>query len=315
MKKYILLTLLAWSFLSAFLAQAQTVALSLVNPTIVGNKFQITLRAASVGGNFGIGTNTLKFNYPTALLSSPTIFAENFPSPAFGATNISSNNSVTGAISINTNLASTTAANSNALPITSAGVNLIVMQFTIISTTASANLSWGTGSQQSSVLDDDKVSILAISSMANITKVSLTGALSAGNDQTVNCTTPTAYLYASGGSGTYTWSTGETTANIAVTPTITTTYKVTATNGQIDDIIVVANKTPPTANAGADVTITCAAPTTTLIGSGTGTGLTYLWNTSETSTSITVSPSLSTTYTLTTKNTDGCTATDRRYYQ
>jgi hypothetical protein len=132
----------------------------------------------------------------------------------------------------------------------------------------------------------------------------------AGADVTVNCTTPSAILTASGG-GTYKWNTNATTASITVTPTITTTYTVTVTaaNGctATDEVKVTADKTTPTANAGADVTVNCTAPSATLTASGGGT---YKWNTNATTAIITVTPTTTTTYTVTVTAANGCTATD-----
>ena len=119
----------------------------------------------------------------------------------------------------------------------------------------------------------------------------------------------TTILTASGG-GTYSWSTGVTTPSISVSPTVTTTYRVTVSVtspiscSATDNIIVTVNSI--TANAGDDQTI-CSGDTTTL--TATGDGDTYSWSTAETTASINVSPTATTTYTVTaTKN--GCTASD-----
>ncbi|MBL0026218.1 MAG: hypothetical protein IPO98_15080 [Saprospiraceae bacterium] len=129
----------------------------------------------------------------------------------------------------------------------------------------------------------------------------------AGADVTVNCTTPSASLTASGG-GTYKWNTNATTAAITVTPMVTTTYTVTVTaaNGctASDEVVVTANKTPPTANAGPDKII-CTGQSANLIASGGGT---YKWSTNATTASITVSPTVATTYTVTVTAANGCTA-------
>ena len=131
-----------------------------------------------------------------------------------------------------------------------------------------------------------------------------------GADVTVNCTTPSATLTASGG-GTYKWNTNATTASITVTPTTTTTYTVTVTaaNGctATDAVVVTADKTQPTADAGADVTVNCTTPSAILTASGGGT---YKWNTNATTASITVTPTTTTTYTVTVTASNGCTATD-----
>lgn len=137
-----------------------------------------------------------------------------------------------------------------------------------------------------------------------------TAIANAGPDVTVNCTTPSTTLTASGGD-TYLWSTTETTAAITVTPLITTTYTVTVTasNGctDSDEVIVTSDKTAPTANAGADVTVSCSMPNAVLIATGGGN---YLWSNGAATASITVSPTVATTYTVTVTSTNGCTDTD-----
>jgi hypothetical protein len=111
--------------------------------------------------------------------------------------------------------------------------------------------------------------------------------------------------------GTYIWNTNATTASITVTPTSTTTYTVTVTGANgctaTDAVVVTADKTPPTANAGADVTVNCNNASAQLKVTGNGT---YLWSTGSTSMSFIVSPEVTTIYTVTVTSANGCTATD-----
>lgn len=127
----------------------------------------------------------------------------------------------------------------------------------------------------------------------------------AGNDTSVCFMSPIT-LTASGG-GTYTWSTGDNTASIVVTPAGTQTYIVTVTDhgcSSTDDVTVTMQSLPP-ADAGMNTEI-CDGSSTTLTGSG-GTG--YLWSTGENTVSIVVSPLSDTWYYLTV--TDGiCENTD-----
>jgi hypothetical protein len=104
-------------------------------------------------------------------------------------------------------------------------------------------------------------------------------------------------LIASGGAS-YLWSTGQTTANIAVSPLATTIYTVTVfssngTQSDDDSVTVIVNEIP-IANAGNNVTA-CFGNVTTLAASG---GTTYLWSTGETTEVIMVSPNITTTYTV-----------------
>ena len=127
----------------------------------------------------------------------------------------------------------------------------------------------------------------------------------AGQDVTI-CEGDTTTLTASGGT-TYLWNTGATTASINVSPSSTTTYTVTVSDGitnDSDDVIVTVNSLP-TANAGSDVTID-VGNSTTLTATGGGT---YLWSTGATTSSITVSPTVTTTYTVTVTQ-NGCSSND-----
>lgn len=108
-------------------------------------------------------------------------------------------------------------------------------------------------------------------------------------------------ITASGG-GTYSWSTGSTSATVTLTPGSTTTYTLTVTNGNcVKDTTVtinVANKpvitiTPPNK--------ICVGDSVTLTATGGGN---YVWSNGETGSSITVKPSSTTSYTVVVDN--GC---------
>ncbi|MFV5689230.1 T9SS type A sorting domain-containing protein [Flavobacterium sp. ZT3R25] len=143
---------------------------------------------------------------------------------------------------------------------------------------------------------------------------------SAGGDVTINCTTPTTTLHATGGVS-YSWSpaaglSATDIANPTATPTSTTTYTVTVTGANgctaTDSVVVTVDKDVPTAGAGGDVTINCTTPTTTLHATG---GVSYSWSPSAglSATNIanpTATPTSTTTYTVTVTGINGCTATD-----
>jgi uncharacterized delta-60 repeat protein len=142
----------------------------------------------------------------------------------------------------------------------------------------------------------------------------------AGSDVTINCTTPSTTLLATGGVS-YSWSpaTGLSATNIAnpvATPPATTTYTVTVTeaNGGIktDDVIITVDKGLPVATVGTDVTINCTTPSTTLSVTG---GVSYSWSpaTGLNATNIAnpvATPIATTTYTVTVTGANGCTKTD-----
>jgi hypothetical protein len=174
------------------------------------------------------------------------------------------------------------------------------MQNDVVSPTVNTTYSvTATGANGCTAVDEKQVSVDKDVPTAN-----------AGTDVTVTCTTPSATLTATGGIS-YSWLSGEVDATINVSPTVTTTYTVVviADNGctSTDDVIVTADKSAPTANAGADVTVTCTTPNTILSASG---GINYAWSTGDYYPMITVSPTVTTTYTVTVTVENGCTSTD-----
>ncbi len=115
----------------------------------------------------------------------------------------------------------------------------------------------------------------------------------AGMDESI-CVGESVKLTASGGSE-YSWSTGETTQSITVSPEATKTYSVTVTEGnESDSDSVEVTVINVTADPGPDKSIN-KGETVTLTASG---GNTYLWSTGETTQSISVSPNSTTTYSV-----------------
>jgi hypothetical protein len=124
---------------------------------------------------------------------------------------------------------------------------------------------------------------------------------------TLTATSATAISYAWSGPNGYS-GTGATASPLATaqgqyTVTVTDANGCTATASTT----ITQNITPPTANAGADVTVNCTNPSATLTASG---GTSYLWSTGATTASITVSPNVTTTYSVTVTGSNGCTAAD-----
>ncbi|MEQ8908505.1 MAG: PKD domain-containing protein, partial [Vicingaceae bacterium] len=124
------------------------------------------------------------------------------------------------------------------------------------------------------------------------------------------------------GGSTYAWDNTAslndgTIANPTASPTITTTYTVTVTDGvgctNTDQVTITVNPLP-TADAGLDQTI-CEFDTVS-IGSANDPNLSYAWDNAATLKDATVSdpeafPSVSTTYTVTVTDGNGCTNTDQ----
>ncbi len=110
------------------------------------------------------------------------------------------------------------------------------------------------------------------------------------------------------GNFSYLWSNGATTASITVSPIATTTYTVTATDGNgcsaTASIQVTVNQLPGVAITG-DNKI-CIGSNSVLTASG---GSSYLWNTGQTTPSITVNPLVNTTYIVTATDVNGCQGT------
>jgi gliding motility-associated-like protein len=138
----------------------------------------------------------------------------------------------------------------------------------------------------------------------------------AGANFTTTCTTPTATLAGSGG-GNYSWSNGAgTSATPTVNPGATANYTLTVTNPSngctdTDVTTVTVNKTAPTANAGANITLDCATTSGNFTATGGGT---YSWS-SPNGTSAVAGFSVSDTdtpgnYTVTVTAANGCTDTD-----
>lgn len=122
-----------------------------------------------------------------------------------------------------------------------------------------------------------------------------------GNDTV--CAGNSTTLSATGG-GTYKWSNGATSANIIVSPNITSIYSVTVTNnnGCSNDTSVKVVVTPLPSVTFAGKTDICLGDPTTLYASGGGT---YKWSNGATTTAITVTPHNNAVYLLTV-NANGC---------
>ena len=122
------------------------------------------------------------------------------------------------------------------------------------------------------------------------------------------CITTFIDLVATGGD-TYSWGTGETSATITVSPSISTDYHVTVTdvNGCTATAShhVAVNENDQ-ADAGPDQQI-CIGDTTQVTASG---GDIFFWNTGETTSTIVIAPSSSITYSVTVTDDDGCTDED-----
>lgn len=129
---------------------------------------------------------------------------------------------------------------------------------------------------------------------------------------TAICSGATSTLSATGATS-YTWNPGALTgASVAVSPTSTTVYTITGSNGGCSattTISLIVNPVP-SVTATANPTNICSGNTSTLTGSG---ALTYTWNPGGlTGAVVTVTPGSTTIYTLTGANIFGCAGTATR---
>jgi hypothetical protein len=110
------------------------------------------------------------------------------------------------------------------------------------------------------------------------------------------------------GAPSYSWSTGQTTSVIAVSPSITTAYSVSGTStlgctgpATIKNIVVNPN---PNVLISSGSTVICRGETMLLTGSGADS---YQWNTGAMTSTIMISPTVTTTYSVVgTNTTTGC---------
>ena len=98
------------------------------------------------------------------------------------------------------------------------------------------------------------------------------------------------------GSTSYTWSTGETTSSINVSPNTTTSYSVTAPGCPVQSVGTVVVNPLPIASVSSTAICNGQGPPGTLTASG---AQLYVWSTGATTNTITQSPSTTTTYTVT----------------
>ena len=121
------------------------------------------------------------------------------------------------------------------------------------------------------------------------------------------CNQGTADLVASGGAS-YLWSEGSTTALIAVSPSVTSTYSVTVTDANgctatTSHTVIVNTNTTASVTSGVEL---CEGEQVDITASG---GVSYVWSTGETTATINANPSATTTYIVTVTDSNGCTAT------
>ncbi len=138
-------------------------------------------------------------------------------------------------------------------------------------------------------------------------------AISAVSSPTIICATSPATLTAVSPGTSYTWQPfGLIGSTVAVNPSVTTIYTVTASDGTCSGVtsLTLSAKPIPTVNIVASASVICAGDIVNLSASG---GLTYTWNPGNLSgASINVAPASSTLFSAVASNSVGCTASSNQ---
>jgi hypothetical protein len=192
----------------------------------------------------------------------------------------------------------------NPLPVADAGPNQTICDgtSTIITATGGTSFLWSNGSVSSSQSVSPSLTTPYYVTVTNVNgctasdlvtiNVNSVPAANAGPDLTI-CQGHSTTITATGG-GSYSWSSGPTTASITVTPLSTTTYIVTVSSSgcsATDDALVTVLGVP-VADAGNDQII-CYGQTAILTATGGGS---YQWNTGSVNGTVNVAPTTLTTY-------------------
>lgn len=201
-----------------------------------------------------------------------------------------------------TNIQTTTVTVGGSLNITVNSPTICAGIQTVITASGASTYTWSTGANTSTI----NVTPL----ITTVYTVSGTSGGCSGNKTatvTVN-TTPTVSVNSSticsgspatltaGGATSYSWNTGSTSAAINVTPSVTTIYTVTGSNGNCSNTktaTVTVNTTPTVSVNSASI---CSGSTATLTATGAAS---YSWNTGATTSVLNVSPVSTTVYTVT----------------
>lgn len=204
----------------------------------------------------------------------------------------------------------------NALPNISFTGNTTICQgnTTTITALGASNYVWSTGAQTSSIIigATGLYTVTATNSQNCSNTDSVFVKLNPNPQVMVSgenhlCSGSVATLTASG-ANTYYWNTGETSAEISISPAVSTDYYVigTDTNGCSSTVHKMVNvEDLPAVQVLGNRTI-CQGQSTILTATG---GSSYIWSTGSTAQDIAVFPNFTTTYTVTAYSSYGCSAT------
>lgn len=174
--------------------------------------------------------------------------------------------------------------------------------------------SWNTGAQTNSIVvspaNTTAYSVIntgsnCMSMGAFILTVAPLPTLTVNSSSSLSCGGSSVVLTASG-AGTYTWSSGQTSASLQVSPLATTVYTVTGTNNACSSIKTFTQQVQalPILSINSTSNQICRGNSVVLTASGASG---YLWNTGQSSPSLSLSPLATTIYTVT-GTTNGCSA-------
>ena len=129
--------------------------------------------------------------------------------------------------------------------------------------------------------------------------VAVTASVGAGPTLTVNsptiCSGQSVNLTA-GGATTYSWSSGQTTSSIVVTPTTATSYTVYGTTSSCTNSLVSSISVNPNPTVSVNSATVCSGQSVSLIATG---ATTYSWSSGQSTSSISITPTASTSYSVT----------------
>lgn len=120
------------------------------------------------------------------------------------------------------------------------------------------------------------------------------------------CSGSNATITASGAT-TYSWNTGATTSSITPSPTTTTNYTLTGSNGSCSTTAIATVVVNTSGTISINSPTICNGQTATLTA---GAAASYTWNTGSNNSSITITPTVTTTYTINALTAGGCSMTN-----
>ncbi|HEU5289567.1 MAG TPA: hypothetical protein VFU05_02915, partial [Cyclobacteriaceae bacterium] len=187
-----------------------------------------------------------------------------------------------------------------------------------LTASGASNFVWSTGQTGASIVVNPSTTTTYVVTGTNAGGCSASASVTVFVNGSINvfaaaspstiCAGGSSTLIASGADS-YFWSTGQTGANIVVSPSATTTYTVTGTSvggcsATASVTVFVNGSISVTATASPSVICPGGLATLTAVGANS-----YIWSTGQAGASIVVSPTVTTSYFVTGTSTGGCTST------